>query len=128
MTEKEFNEVYYPRYLEDIRNIARKYAKTDNDLFEDLLQEGLLALFRCDIATVRSNESAFVRQAVKFRIVDFLRRSKIVLHESLDTHLQSGRQLAKDMDGNFMLTHNKRIIRNRIRLEESEHKSWDDLR
>jgi DNA-directed RNA polymerase specialized sigma subunit len=126
MTEKEFNETYYPRYHEDIRSIARKYARTDNDLFDDLLQEGLQALFRCNMATVKTNESAFVRQAVKFRIVDFLRRMKLSKYESLDMHLKSGRQLAKEADGSFVLTQNKRLVRNRARADETDRKSWDE--
>ena len=128
MTEDEFNDIYYPRYYDDIRSIARKYARKDSDLFEDLLQEGLLALFRCNISTVKTNESAFVRQAVKFRMVDFLRRIKLSRHESLDMHLQSGRQIAKDADGNFVLTQNKRLVRNRSRMEDGDRKHWDDLR
>jgi len=104
MTEQEFEAVYYPKYVRDIRHIAMKYSQKDPDLFEDLFQEGLLALYRCNLATVRTNESAFVRQAVKFRIVDFLRKAKLTHSDSLEMHLENGRQLAKDADRNMVLT------------------------
>ncbi len=74
MTNEEFEQIYYPKYNSIIKAIARKMANSDNELWKDLRQEGLLALLKCDISQVKDNEDAFIRQAIKFRMIDYIRR------------------------------------------------------
>jgi DNA-directed RNA polymerase specialized sigma24 family protein len=99
MTHDEFNEVYYPKYNSVIRAIARKLANTNDTLAEDLYQEGLLALWLCNPKGAQRNKDAYIRQAVKFRMIDYLRKEKLMSQESLDYHLESGRQIIRGADG-----------------------------
>ncbi len=97
MTDEQFK-VYYARYRGVIASIARKLARRDEELYQDLKQEGLFALFRLNLAKVRVNEDAWIRQAVKFRMVDFLRKMNPRMYESLQAHLENGSQIVEDPD------------------------------
>lgn len=99
MTHEEFNEVYYPKYNSTIKAIARKLAITHDALADDLYQEGLMALWLCTPAAAHKNPDAYIRQAIRFRMIDFLRREKISNFESLDHHLEKGRQVVRGDDG-----------------------------
>lgn len=103
MTNDEFEQVYYPKYHTVIRAIARKLAQTNDTLAEDLYQEGLIALWNCDPKKARDNPDAFIRQAVKFRMIDCLRREKLASTESLDARFERLEQLMMDDSGALYL-------------------------
>lgn len=104
MTHEEFNEVYYPKYNSVIKAIARKLVKSNDTLLEDLYQEGLIALWMCNPQDAKKNPDAYIRQAVRFRMIDFLRRQKYTVTESLDAHMEAGRQVADgEAEGHWMV-------------------------
>lgn len=96
MSNEEFEQVYLPRYHNDIKAIARKLAKRDEELFKDLVQVGRIALWRLDLTKVASNEAAFVRQALWNKMVDVFRRQRPNRYQSLQTLLARGDQLLFD--------------------------------
>lgn len=96
MTNEEFERTYYPKYDSVIRAIARKLAKKNDTLMDDLYQEGIIALWRCNPKSARDNEDAFIRQAVKFRMIDYMRRERPALFDSLNLHLEYGGQVVLD--------------------------------
>lgn len=103
MTNEEFEEYYWPKYDLVIRAIARKLAQTNDTLAEDLYQEGLIALWNCKPNRARDNQDAYIRQALKFRMIDYLRRERIYELESLDSRLERGEQLVMNASGEFDL-------------------------
>lgn len=103
MTNQEFEDHYYPKYHTVIRAIARKLAQTNDTLAEDLYQEGLIAMWKCDPKRSKDNEDAYIRQAVKFRMIDMLRREKLATTESLDARLEGVEQLMADDAGQMYL-------------------------
>jgi DNA-directed RNA polymerase specialized sigma24 family protein len=103
MTNSEFTEVYLPKYDLVIRAISRKLALTNDTLAEDLYQEGLIALWSCDPTRAKDNPDAYIRQALKFRMIDYLRRERIYNTESLDARLERGEQLVIDDSGTYGL-------------------------
>lgn len=96
MTNELFERVYYVKYASVIRAIARKLAKKNDPLMDDLFQEGLIALWKCEPTTARDNEDAFIRQAVKFRMIDYMRRERPALYESLNVKMEHGGQIVYD--------------------------------
>ena len=108
MNTKTFNKYYKKYYVEDrvIQRIARKLAKDDRAMYEELVQTGLITLWKLDPKNSNINESAWIRQAIKFRMIDFVRkeRGKTSVLDSLDASLARGGQLEKDPDtGHFKL-------------------------
>lgn len=99
MTNQEFEDVYWPKYDAAIRAIARKLAQTNDSLAEDLYQEGLIVLWECDPTKAKTNLDAFIRQAIKFRMIDYLRRERLKVTESLDGYIDSGMQIVEGPDG-----------------------------
>ena len=95
MTNEEFEE-YLPKYDLTIKAIARKLAQTNDTLTEDLYQEGLIALWNCAPRRARNNPDAYIRQAIKFRMIDYLRRERIYSFESLEARLERGEQLVRE--------------------------------
>jgi len=100
MNDKQFKKYYDKYYTENriIQRIARKKAKNNYDLYEDLVQVGLITLWKLDLTKVKSNEDAYIRIAIQRRIIDYLRKTspvKITM-ESLEAKLESGYQLDKD--------------------------------
>lgn len=103
MHNEEFETFYLPKYDLVIRAIARKLAQTNDTLAEDLYQEGLIALWNCNPARAKDNPDAYIRQALKFRMIDYLRRERIYNTESLEARLERGEQLVMDAAGSFDL-------------------------
>lgn len=103
MTNDEFERIYLPKYELVIRAIARKLAQTNDTLAEDLYQEGLIALWNCTPNRARDNPDAYIRQALKFRMIDYLRRERIYSIESLEARLERGEQLVEGIDGGIDL-------------------------
>lgn len=103
MTNDEFEQYYLPKYDLVIRAIARKLAQTNDTLAEDLYQEGLIALWNCTPHRARDNQDAYVRQAIKFRMIDYLRRERIYSTESLEARFERGEQLMMTVTGDFDL-------------------------
>jgi len=103
MTNEEFERIYLPKYDLVIRAIARKLAQTNDTLAEDLYQEGLIALWNCTPHRARDNPDAYIRQALKFRMIDYLRKERIYATESLEARLERGEQLVMDVAGSFDL-------------------------
>lgn len=98
MTHEEFA-AYLPRYEGKIVAIARKLARRHEALMDDLCQEGRIALLGVDLTTTHSNEDAKIRAAVRNRMIDYLRKEKPELLESLDHRLEVGDQVALDATG-----------------------------
>ena len=103
MTKDEFEQTYYPKYRTTITAIARKLGLRDDALVQDLEQEGAFALLKLDLSKPRTNPDAFIRQAIKYRMVDFLRQYNPAAHESLDARLEAGQQLEMGEDGELLL-------------------------
>lgn len=103
MTNEEFESHYLPKYDLVIRAISRKLAQTNDTLAEDLYQEGLIALWNCNPGRAKDNPDAYIRQALKFRMIDYLRRERIYNTESLDARLERGDQLVRDVAGDLDL-------------------------
>jgi len=103
MTNDDFNNHYLPKYDLVIRAISRKLAQTNDTLADDLYQEGLIALWNCNPGQARDNPDAYIRQSIKFRMIDYLRRERIYSLESLEARLERGDQLVRDVAGNFDL-------------------------
>ena len=102
MNEAMFNKYYQHYYVDQriIQRIARKLAKSDHALYRELIQIGLITLWKLNPKKATKNEDAWIRQAMKFPMVDFLRKEcptkpKI---QSLDAKLEAGHQLEKDPD------------------------------
>ncbi len=79
----------YTKYRPVIIAIAMKLCNGQPDWVDDLAQEGFIALANIDVSKITSNESSFVRQSVKFRMIDFLRREAPARYESLEAMLES---------------------------------------
>lgn len=86
MTDEQFQPLY-DKYKDVITAIAVKLVNGHSTLVDDLVQEGLIALANLDFSKITRNESSFVRQAVKFRMIDFLRKEAPSRYESLDAML-----------------------------------------
>ncbi len=102
MTNDEFT-TYYKKYENKIKAIARKHARRDEELYKDLIQEGAFALFKLNLTRVRVNEDAWIRQAIKYRMIDYLRKVNPEAYESLQDHIESGAQVFVDADGDTKL-------------------------
>lgn len=99
MTKEEFETVYYPKYQAMIVAIARRLAKTDHDLFGDLCQEGALALWRCNPERALRSKDTYVNQAIKYRMIDYLRRHSKGDTISIDTLESMGMQVVAGSSG-----------------------------
>lgn len=128
MTNQEFEDVYWPKYDAAIRAIARKLAQTNDSLAEDLYQEGLIVLWECDPTKAKTNLDAFIRQAIKFRMIDYLRRERLKVTESLDGYIDSGMQIVEGPDGMAELLDITELYRKKlINLETmSGDNEWGD--
>ena len=118
MTNEEFEQVYYPRYTAVIRAIARKLAQKNDALMEDLVSEGVIALWKVDPSKAKDNPDAFIRQAIKFRMIDWIRKERPEMSESLTPYLERGDQVVHDAD-----TNQARLVRIR---ELQRHGFLDD--
>lgn len=95
---------YYKRYANVIKAIARKLARRDQELHDDLVQEGYILLWRMDLSRVKDNEDAWIRQACYNRMVSFLRPERRRMHESLDSLVDRGAQVVEDGTGVHMVS------------------------
>lgn len=100
MTNEQFTDVYYPKYAAVIKAIARKLAQRNDALMEELVSEGMIALWKVDPAKARDNPDAFIRQAIKFRMIDWMRKERPDASESLSPYLERGDQVVYDPDTN----------------------------
>lgn len=94
---------YYRLYEDDIRGVARTLARTNDDLCDDLYNIGLVTLWRIDVTTITRNERAFIRQAVRNRMTDFLRADRSKRYVSLDELLEGGDQVTYTPEGSMHL-------------------------
>ena len=99
MTKEEFEDVYYPKYKLLIAAIARRLAKTDHDLFGDLCQEGAIALWRCKPEKALKSPDTYITQAIKYRMIDYLRRHNKNDTTSIDSLDRMGIQVASGRSG-----------------------------
>lgn len=104
MRTREF-EKFYKRYRATITAIARKLVGSDDEMVQDLEQEGAMALMKLDPRRATTNADAWIRQAIKNRMIDYLRKNKPphIRLESLDARLESGDQLEQYPSGDFHL-------------------------
>ena len=104
MRKRDFDK-FYGRYKATITAIARKLVGSDDDMVQDLEQVGALALLRLNPKRAKTNADAWIRQAIKNRMIDYLRKDKppSVRIESLDGRLESGDQLEQHASGEFHL-------------------------
>lgn len=124
VTNAEFEQEYYPKYKAKIRAIARKIAQQNDALVDDLFQEGCVALWELDLTQANTNLDAFIRQAVKFRMIDFMRRERPKLYESLTAHLERGDQVIRDEDtGEVRLLTVRETHRRSLLLDEEDSRA-----
>lgn len=112
--------LYYGRHLNDIEAIARKIAKRDETLYDDLCQVGRIGLWRFNPAKVVDNEVSCIRNHLRFRMLDFIRQSKRKYVEALADYLAMGDQIVKGPDGQIELVQNKR----RQLIDPDEFAEW----
>jgi DNA-directed RNA polymerase specialized sigma24 family protein len=96
MTNEQFEKVYFPKYRDVIHAIARKYARDDLDLFDDLVSAATIGLLALDPAKASSNEDAFIRNILRNKTIDFLRWQNRRDFERLDTYLLNGHDVVHD--------------------------------
>jgi RNA polymerase sigma factor (sigma-70 family) len=97
MTNKQFN-LYYKRYESVIQAIARKYAASDQDLFDDLMQVATIGLYEADLRRPYKNEDAFLRQVIRNKVIDHLRWLDHKRFDRLDQRLAQGDQVIRDQE------------------------------
>jgi len=73
MTNAEFEHQYYPKYKGAIEAIARKFARDDHDLFDDMVSVGTMGLLEAEPSRAGTNVDAYLRNVVRNKIVDHLR-------------------------------------------------------
>jgi RNA polymerase sigma factor (sigma-70 family) len=95
MTNKQFT-TYIKKYENVIQAIARKFAASDQDLFDDLVQVATIGLYEADLRRPYKNEDAFLRQVIRNKVIDHLRWLDNKRFERLDQRLSSGDQVVKD--------------------------------
>lgn len=122
MNNKEFDRYYKIYYIDKklIQRIARKLSFGDEELYNDLAQEGLWRLKNLEPEKAVRNKDAWIRQAIKFALIDYLRRNELHKYESLDRRLLAGEQIEKDpVTGDLrLISYNKDV---RIDREFKEH-------
>lgn len=121
MTNDEFEKVYYPKYETVIRAIARKIANKNDALMEDLVSEGMIALWKLDPAKAKDNQDAYIRQAIKFRMIDWFRKEKPAQYESLTSHLELGDQIVQDEDTKELKLVRMRDLRQQKLFEDDDN-------
>lgn len=98
MTNDEFYfyyDLYYVKLLV-VQRIARKLATDDEELYQDLVQVGLIRLSKLVPSKATTNTDAWIRQSMKYAMVDYLRKNQPKHYESLDSRLASGDQIEED--------------------------------
>ena len=119
MTKDQFEKVFYPQYEANIAAIARRLASADYDLFADLCQEGAIALWRCNPEKATRSQSTYINQAIKYRMIDYLRKQARATHVSLDQLDDVGIQIMDTSDG-------PRLVVLRQALVELYHEDFED--
>lgn len=95
MSDAAYNELL-ARYRDVIEGIARKFAGPELDLFDDLVSVGMIALWELDTSKATRNVDAFIRNAIRNRLVDHLRWLDPERFDRLDEHLAGGAQVITD--------------------------------
>lgn len=98
MTNDEFSfyyDLYYVKLLV-VQRIARKLATDDEELYQDLVQVGLIRLSKLVPSKATTNTDAWIRQSMKYAMVDYLRKNQPKHYESLDSRLAAGDQIEED--------------------------------
>lgn len=96
MTNEDFEQVYYPRYKLRIAAIARRFARRDDALYDDLFQCGCIKLWTLDLSRATTNIDSYVSKALARGMVDYLRQLDPRQYTSLEEVLSAGGQLVED--------------------------------
>lgn len=123
MTEAEFNR-YYQEYESVICAIARKIARADDDLFEDLVQTGRITLSTLKPERATDNPDAYIRKAIRNKMADYMRKHKPSRYESLHALLAQGDQVVKGDDGSPKLVRHNPSLDHLPRDPEDEEGHW----
>jgi len=99
MDDTRFNDMYLPRYKAVIEALARKVARRNHELYEDLVQTGYIALWQLEPEHATQNEDAWIRSLIYNKMVSVWRREKRRANESLETMLERGAQVAENDAG-----------------------------
>ncbi len=102
MTNAEFNKLF-PVYDNDIKAIARKLARRDNDLCDDLYSIGCITFWELDLSKATQNVSAYVKSSVRSRMIDFLRKERSYDKDSLNVLLALGNQVVEGEEGPVLI-------------------------
>lgn len=106
MTNEEFTSRYWPKYRNAIEAIARKTARSDADLYDDLVAVGTIALLTLVPEKARTNQDAFIRNCIRNKIVDHMRWLNRRDFDRLDVYLAHQHDLVQDpISGEPMLVH-----------------------
>lgn len=103
MTDDQFA-LLYPKYAASIRAIARKFGNADDALVQDLEQEGRICLWRLDISKAVANPDSYIRNAIRNKIIDFLRKENSGRYDSLDERMEFGEELERLPNGDLHLS------------------------
>lgn len=96
MTNSQFERVYYPKYKNVIEAIARKLAKSDEDVRDDLIQVCMIGLLGLDPAKAKTNEDAWMRNCLRNKAVDHMRFLNRRQFERLDVYLSHNHDVVED--------------------------------
>lgn len=113
MTNEEFEGYYFEKYRSVVKAIARKLARDDDALFEDLQQEGWLGLLQLDLSKANKNPDSWIRQAIRFSMIDALRASDPNKYSSLDRLLEQHFQIGVDDSDEVVIVRDPTLERNR---------------
>lgn len=107
MTNEQFEQVYYPRYRNVIEAIARRYARDEHDLHDDLVSAGTIGLLGLEPSRARpGHEDAYLRNGIRNKIIDFLRWLNRRDFDRLDAYLHRGHDVVQDpVTGDPMFVH-----------------------
>jgi DNA-directed RNA polymerase specialized sigma24 family protein len=72
MTEDEYNQ-FVVRYRLSIQGIARRIAGRNDELCDELIQVGRIALWKFDPTKATSNLDGLVKRHLRNRMIDFIR-------------------------------------------------------
>jgi RNA polymerase sigma factor (sigma-70 family) len=118
MTDQQFTE-YFSRYEQTINKIARKFAKRDDDLYDDLVQIGRVKLWKLELSQATSNEDPWIRTSIANAMRDHKRKEKAAEQDSLHHYLSQGDQvITDDLSGESRLIRANQLRR---RTEIDDH-------
>lgn len=114
------------KYRRIIRAIAVKLGHRFPGVLPDLEQEGRIALWKLNLTTVTTNEDSYIRNAIRNRMIDYLRREHLRNLWSLDWLLKHGWELEREGD-RVVLVYTPAHERASRRIYEADEQLYTDM-